>query len=42
MQHAMVSVSQVEDTGDAYIATLDVIGAEPVELILKRLRLNTV
>lgn len=41
MQHAMVSVSKVEDAGEAYIATLDVIGAEPSELILKRLRLNS-
>ena len=41
MQHAMVSVSKVEDAGEAYIATLDVIGLEPVEMILKRLRLNT-
>jgi len=41
MQHPMVSVSKVEDVGEAYIATLDVIGPESTEMILKRLRLNT-
>ncbi len=41
MQHPMVSVSKVEDAGEAYIATLDVIGPESTEMILKRLRLNT-
>ena len=41
MQHPMVSVSKVEDQGDAYVATLDVIGMESTEMILKRLRLNT-
>jgi hypothetical protein len=41
MQHAMVSVGKVEDAGDTYIATLDVIGMESTEMILKRLRLNT-
>ncbi len=41
MQHPMVSVGQVDDEGGAYIATLDVIGMEPTEMILKRLRLNT-
>ena len=41
MQHPMVSVGQVDDQGGAYIATLDVIGMEPTEMILKRLRLNT-
>lgn len=41
MQHPMISVSKVEDDGDTYIATLDVIGMESVEMILKRLRLNT-
>ena len=41
MQHPMVSVSQVDDLGDAYVATLDVLGAESTEMILKRLRLAT-
>ena len=41
MQHPMVSVGKVDDQGDAYIATLDVLGAESTEMILKRLRLNT-
>lgn len=41
MQQAMISVSEVEQDGDAYIATLDVIGMESTEMILKRLRLNT-
>ncbi|MCC6560887.1 MAG: hypothetical protein IT478_05985 [Xanthomonadales bacterium] len=41
MQHPMVSVSKVEVNGDVYVATLDVIGPESTEMILKRLRLNT-
>lgn len=41
MRHPMVSVSDIEDAGAAYIATLDVIGPEPVDLILKRLRMNS-
>ncbi len=41
IQHPMVSVSKVEDTGDTYIATLDVIGSESTETILKRLHLTT-
>lgn len=41
MQHPMVSVSKVEENGDAYIATLDVLGGESAETVLKRLRLNT-
>lgn len=41
MQHAMVSVSEVEDQGDYYVATLDVIGMESTEMILRRLRLAT-
>lgn len=41
MQHPMVSVGKVEEEGGVYIATLDVIGGESTEMILKRLRLNT-
>lgn len=41
IQHPMISVSKVEDTGDVYIATLDVIGSESTETILKRLHLTT-
>lgn len=41
IQHPMVSVSKVEDEGETYIATLDVIGAESTEMILKRLRMAT-
>lgn len=41
MQYPMVSVSKVEVDGGSYVATLDVVGAEPVEMILKRLRLVT-
>lgn len=41
MQHPMVSVSKVDDEGDAYIATLDVLGGESTDLILQRLRMNT-
>jgi hypothetical protein len=41
MRHPMVSVSAVEMQGDSYVATLDVIGPEPTDMILKRLRLST-
>ena len=41
MQHPMVSVGKVEEEGGVYIATLDVIGGESTEMILKRLHLNT-
>lgn len=41
MQHPMVSVSKVDDEGAAYVATLNVIGMESTDTILKRLRLST-
>ena len=41
MQHPMVSVAKVEEDDGAYVATLDVLGGESTEMILKRLHLNT-
>ena len=41
MQHPMVSVAKVERDDGAYVATLDVLGGESTEMILKRLHLNT-
>jgi hypothetical protein len=41
IRHPMVSVRKVQASDNAYIAELNVIGAEPVEPILQRLRANT-
>ena len=41
LRSPMVSVRKVDDAGDGYVAELDVIGDEPVDPLLQRLRAGT-
>lgn len=41
MQHPLVDVTKVVDAGDAYVATLNILGQETLPNILARLRANT-
>lgn len=41
MRHPLVDVTKVIDAGDAYVATLNILGQDSMESIVTRLRRNT-